>query len=533
MPSCIPSDLKPQSNASPVDSSPARAASNNSLIPRNKLIFLEFIRSKPASERFPLSPVKKSFLTLLLCAFVAETHAADSKPNILLILSDDHSYPHVGCYGNPDIRTPHLDRFAAQGMRFDRMYVSAPQCVPSRATLFTGRSPVGIGMSRFSAPLPRDVKTYPEILRTAGWYTGVAGRTYHMDGAGTSPESREILAKHQLATFPDRLDSVKTAGDNPQSLRQFNEFLDENTGGKPFFLQLCSTDPHRPLTTHGPEKHDPANLKLPGHYPDTPLVRKDFAAYYDEISHFDGFFGDVMAELDRRGLSGNTLVAFMGDNGCSQFRGKGTLYELGIHVPLIVRWPGTVKPGTSNSALVSGEDLAPTFLEAAGLPVPREMTGKSFLKLLRGESFEGRRFVFAERGAHGSSLPGTSAGFDLARVVVGKTHKLIYNALGELPYAPVDFGGEPFWKEIVRMHDEKKLESDLDSLYFAPHRPMFELFDLQSDPSELKNLAGQPGSATLEKQLKAALQEWMILERDFVPLPVTPDAKPHKGGKHP
>ena len=485
------------------------------------------------SEPFSLSPVKKSFLALLLCAFVAETHAADSKPNILLILSDDHSSPHVGCYGNPDIKTPHLDRFAAQGMRFDRMYVSAPQCVPSRATLFTGRSPAAIGMARFSAALPREVKTYPEILRAAGWYTGVAGRTYHMDGAGTSPESREILAKHQLATFPARLDSVKTAGDNPQSLRQFNEFLNANTGGKPFFLQLCSTDPHRPLTTQGPERHDPAKLKLPAHYPDTPLVRKDFAAYYDEIAHFDGFFGEVMAELDRRGLSENTLVAFMGDNGCSQFRGKGTLYEFGIHVPLIVRWPGTVKPGASNSALVSGEDLAPTFLEAAGLPVPREMTGKSFLKLLRGESFEGRMFVFAERGAHGSSLPGTSAGFDLARVVVGKTHKLIYNALGELPYAPVDFGGEPFWKEIVRMHEEKKLASDLAPLYFAPHRPMFELFDLQSDPSELKNLAGQPGSAAIEKQLKAALQEWMILERDFVPLPVTPDAKPHKGGKHP
>ena len=102
-------------------------------------------------------------------------HAADPKLNVLLILSDDHSYPHVGCYGNKDILTPNLDKFAAEGMRFDRAYVTSPQCVPSRASIFTGRSPVAIAMSRFSAPLPRDVKTYPEALRAAGWFTGVAG----------------------------------------------------------------------------------------------------------------------------------------------------------------------------------------------------------------------------------------------------------------------------------------------------------------------------------------------------------------------
>ena len=471
----------------------------------------------------------RPILSLLLCAFAATASAADKKPNVLLILSDDHSYPHVGCYGNSDIKTPNLDRFAAQGMRFERMYVTAPQCVPSRATIFTGRSPVGIAMSRFSAPLPRDVKTYPEVLRASGWYTGVAGRTYHMDGAGTSPESREIIAKHRLATFPDRLDYVKTAGENSVSLGQFNEFLDANTQGKPFFLQLCSNDPHRPLTTKGPELHDPEKIKLPAHYPDTRHVREDFAAYYDEIAHFDVFFAEVMAELDKRGIAENTLVAFMGDNGCSQFRGKGTLYEFGIHVPLIIRWPGAVKPGTTSTELVSGEDLAPTLLEAAGQAVPVEMTGKSFLKLLKGESFEGRKYVFSERGAHGSSLPGSSSGFDLGRAVIGKTHKLIYNALGELPYAPVDFGGENFWKEIVQMHEAGRLSPVQDRLYFAARRPMFELFDLQSDPFELNNLAGNPQNAGTEKQLKAALQEWMILERDFVPLPVTPDEKNHHG----
>ncbi len=471
--------------------------------------------------------MKRFLLAAVLALSPLPLHAAaESKLNVLLILSDDHSFPHAGCYGNADIKTPNLDSFAAQGMRFDRAYVTCPQCVPSRASIFTGRSPVAIGMSRFSAPLPRDVKTYPEALRAAGWFSGVAGRTYHQEGAPTSAEARAVVEKYKLATFPDRLDFVKTAGGNDVSLAQFREFLDLKPAEKPFFLQLCSNDPHRPLTTSGAQKHDPAKLRLPAHYPDTPAVRADFARYYDEIAHFDIFFGEVMAELEKRGLAANTIVGFMGDNGCSQFRGKGTLFEFGIHVPLLVRWPGKVKPGSVSSELISGEDIAPTFLEAAGLPVPPAMTGKSFVKLLRGESFEGRSFVFAERGAHGSSLPGNSASFDLGRVVVSKTHKLIYNALGDLPYRPVDFAGDAFWKEIEKQHEAGKLEPRFEQLYFASPRPMFELFDLEKDPGEANNLAGKPEAASDERELKAAMQEWMILQRDFLPLPVTPTEGP-------
>jgi N-sulfoglucosamine sulfohydrolase len=465
----------------------------------------------------------KSLLVAFVVLFSISAQAAE-RLNILLILSDDHSFPHVGCYGNPDIQTPNLDKFAAQGMRFDRAYVTTPQCVPSRASFMTGRSPIQIGMTRFSAPLPRDIKTFPEALRAAGWFTGVAGRTYHLDGARTSAEAREVFDRHKLATFPDRLDYVKQAGDSAGGLVQFREFLDL-AKEKPFFLQLCSSDPHRPLTTQGPVKHDPAKLKLPAHYPDTQLVRGDFARYYDEIAHLDVFFGDVMAELAARGFADNTLVAFIGDNGASQLRGKGTLYEFGVRVPLLVRWPGKVKPGATTAELISGEDLAPTFLEAAGLPVPPEMTGKSFLKLLRGEPFEGRKHIFSQRGAHGSSLPGNSAGFDLARVVITKNRKLIYNAMGQLPYAPVDFAGDPFWKELGQLNQAGKLDPKLAKLYFSATRPLFELYDLESDPAEFNNLAGTPAAANEERELKAALTEWMILQRDFLPLPAKPEPK--------
>jgi len=482
-----------------------------------------------------LRPAIRCWLWYSCLAFITSGVVAASVPpgtlNILLILTDDHSAPHVGAYGNPDIMTPNLDAFAAQGMRFDRAYVTSPQCVPSRASIMTGRSPVAIDMTRFSAPLPRDVKTFPEALRAAGWFTGVAGRTYHLEGAPTTAESRAVFAKHRLTTFRDRLDYVNSTPDNETALGQFREFLDLKPGEKPFFLQLCSSDPHRPLSTQGPMKHDPARLKLPAHYPDTPGVREDFARYYDEIAHFDVFFGQVMAELEKRGMAETTLVAFMGDNGASQFRGKGTLYEFGINVPLIVRWPGRVKPRSSTTELISGEDLAPTFLEAAGVPVSPEITGRSFLNLLRGESFTARSHIFAERGPHASSLPGNSAGFDLGRVVVSKTHKLVYNALGHLPYAPVDFGGQAFWQELVQRHQSGNLEPTFSALYFASSRPMFELFDLRFDPAELINLYGRESVATVQQELSAALHEWMILERDYLPLPIPPETRGSKQGR--
>ena len=261
---------------------------------------------------------------------------------------------------------------------------------------------------------------------------------------------------------------MKASGNGPQALGQFREFLDLVPAGKPFVLQLCFSDPHRPLDRNAiPQPHDPARLTLPAHYPDTKLVRDDFARYYDEIARFDSNVGQVLAELQNRGLADNTLVAFMGDNGSSQLRGKGTLYEFGVHVPLIVRWPGVVKPGSATSELISGEDLAPTFLEAAGVSAPPEMTGRSFVKLLSGEPFGGREYVFAERGAHGQGLPTNSANFDLGRTVIGKRYKLIYTATWQIPYTPVDCAGDPFWQELVQMNKDGAVVGDVAPLLLA------------------------------------------------------------------
>lgn len=445
----------------------------------------------------------------------------NARPNILLILSDDHAVPHLGCYGDPNLKTPNLDTLAAEGMRFNRAYTTAPQCAPSRASMMTGRSAVDIRMTRFSAPLPRDVVAFPEILRERGYYTGLCGRSFHLDGSGRMPEaSRKVFDKYNLRTFHERVDWLGPMdfNRNPENLRTFLERVPK---GKPFFLQVCYSDPHRAFTAKAYQP-DPDSLEIPPNLPDTPLVRSDLAGYYGEIQRLDEAVGKLLSVLDERGLKDNTIVAFMGDNGAALLRGKGTLYEWGLHVPLIVRWPARVKAGTTSDALISGEDLAPTFLAAAGATAPREMSGVSFLDLLCGKPFEGRRHAFAERGPHGSGLPRSTSAFDLGRCVITPRYKFIYNALWQLPYAPVDFGGGAMWKDLRKRHESGALDAKFSRAFFSEPRSMFELYDLQDDPYEFNNLAGKRESAAVENELKAVLQEWMILNQDYLPLPIPP-----------
>ena len=460
---------------------------------------------------------------LLFAPLVA--FCASGPPNILFVLSDDHSAPHMGCYGDPNVVTPNFDRFAADGVRFNRAYTTAPQCAPSRKSLLTGRSPVALQQTLFTLPLQADAVTFPELLKKEkGYFIGLAGRSHHLDG-DRAPVTREIHLEHDLETTPRRFDYCRTAGGNNghelalNALTQYREFLDAIPPGKPFFLQLCFSDPHRDWDdAFHPHRHDPADLKLPAHFPDTPALRRDLAEYYDEIARVDHHFGLVLEELQKRGLTENTLVLFIGDNGASQLRGKGTLYEYGLHVPLLVRWPGVAKPAVSK-ALISGEDLAPTMLELAGITPPANMTGRSFLPLLRGGDYTPRRHVFGERGPH-VGLPNGTAPFDQSRVIIGDRCKLIYNALWQLPYQPVDFNGGPAWKSIAAADKAGRLQDTFRRIYLAPTRPMFELYDLENDPSELVNLYDSDQHAAVREELRTALTEWMILERDHLPLPL-------------
>ena len=456
------------------------------------------------------------------CVFAKSVVLPEPKPNILLILSDDHCVPFLGCYGNPDLKTPNIDRLAREGILFEKAYTTAPQSVPSRSSILTGRNVLDVQMLRFSAPLDKNIITFPELLRKSGYYTGICGRTYHLDGSGNAPpETTETFKEFGMQTFSQRVDYLNSGSDNAV-LSQVEEFLDQKTDNKPFFLWVNYSDPHRIYNAKEFEP-DPKTIHLPELMPDTKLLREDLAGYLGEIQRLDYNLGLLLKELEQRGQLENTLILFMGDNGGALLRGKGTLYDLGIHVPLLVRWPGKIKPGKTTDILISGEDIAPTLLQAAGLSPEEKMTGKSFLQTLTGEEKDVREYVFAVRGAHGSGLPLNTVSFDLSRVILNKKFKLIYNPLFQLPYWPVDFSGNEYWKELIQLNAENKLDKRFASTaIFTPQRPMFELFDLEKDPGEFVNLSGKEEYSEIEHTLKAALHRWMIIYRDIVPLPIPP-----------
>jgi arylsulfatase A-like enzyme len=203
-----------------------------------------------------------------------------------------------------------------------------------------------------------------------------------------------------------------------------------------------------------------------------------------------------------------------------------------------VRWPGVVAPGGSSHTLLSGEDVAPTLLAAAGITAPPRMSGHNFLALLKGESYKPRRHVFAERGPHGSapvSVAMRSSGYDLSRSVRSERYKFIYNGTPWIPYSPVDSAGGAAWREITAANEQGKLGAGLRATYFTTPRPVYELYDLQADPSELKNVSGDPSLRAVEHELRVALAEKMILDFDYLPLPALEEtsaaAPAGKGGK--
>jgi arylsulfatase A-like enzyme len=474
------------------------------------------------------------WLFLLLASFVGLT-AAD-KPNVLFLLSDDHSYPYLSCYGDANVRTPVLDKLAGEGIKFRRFFTSAPQCVPSRAAYLSGRSPVAARITRFSSPLPRDVVTFPEVLKKeAGYYVGVVGRSYHLDGSGKGDEGLgKFLVDGGYKTFPERFDVVQ-GGSDKEAVEQSAAFLEGRPKDKPFCLWVNFSDPHHAWTAPVSYRPDPASLKLPAHVPDLPAVREQYADYCAEVNRVDETVGKVLALLDRLGLAKDTLVVFAGDNGQALPHGKGSLYDPGCNVPFVVRWPGVVAPGGDSSALLSGEDLGPTVLAAAGLKPAAGMTGVSFLPILKGAAAKTRDYVFTERGPHGSApvqVGMSNSGYDLSRAVRSGRYKAIYNCTPWLPYSPVDSAGGPAWKSIQDLHGKGGLAAGLAATYFTTPRPVYEFYDLEKDPAELNNLSGKPEVAEAERALRLEMAKKMIADFDYLPLPAIPGGdQPAKKGK--
>ncbi|HCR30350.1 MAG TPA: hypothetical protein DIV79_10070 [Opitutae bacterium] len=433
-------------------------------------------------------------------------YAQEQRPNVLFITSDDLGLQ-LSCYGDEVIETPNLDALAASGVLFDVAYVAQASCSPSRSAMLTGLYPHANGQYGLTAtttslhPHLRDA-TLPNILKRSGYRTGIIGKLHVDPGNSFQFDSR-------LGNYMDALEMKLVA-------ERSSQFMAESRD-QPFFLMVNYTDPHayRPKgnvsNTIGdwsfrdsvkgiPETLVEPSEKtvLPFQRIDTPEQRKRVAGYYNSVKRMDIGVGMLLDELKRLGHVDNTLVIFVGDHGPPFNRGKVSVYEGGLRVPFIVRWPGVSKPMRSD-AMVSTVDILPTILDAAGATTDIERHGQSLRPALEKADAPWREYLVGEFHMHGSPwFP--------QRAIRDDRYKLIHNLLADStkPSGQVD-GDIAYVVSREARYDGTQIRTAFDT-YANP--PEFEFYDLEKDPWEFENLAGKFEYAAVEARLKAALLGW-------------------------
>ncbi len=431
------------------------------------------------------------------------------RPNILMMLADDLNYNSIGCFGCPvDDITPNLDRLAKEGMCFDNAHVTIAVCQPSRECLLTGLYPHKNGAPGFM-PIADNIPTLTETLGVNGYFNGIIGKLKHavpMDRFAWDYASKMMEAESQY-------------GRSPELYRKRSKefFTQAKETGKSFFLMANTHDPHRPFAGSDDEVNKfygyhiyadrfyrPEEAWVPPFLPDLPDVRKELAQYYSSVHRADESMGAVLESLEESGLSENTLVIFMSDNGMAFPFAKANCYLNSTKTPLIARWPGHTHAGTRNSSdMVSGVDFAPTVLEATGLSSKMECDGRSYVPLLEGRKDEGRKdFVYTE-----FNLTSAFNAFPM-RCLQTKKYGYIFNAWsdGETVYKNESQSGLT-WKAMVAA------SKDDDSLSgrcaFFQKRVREEFYDFEKDSDALVNLIDNPEYSTLIDSFRERLNAEM------------------------
>ncbi len=431
---------------------------------------------------------------VLACASPAIAPAAappaPNGPNFVVFIADDQGEGDLSCYGHPVLRTPNIDRLAAEGMRFDRAFLTISSCSPTRCSFLTGRYPHNTGAEDLHDPLPADQKTLARYLRGAGYHCMSVGK-WHL-GDAERPNWDRVVECAGCETADEALGLLK---DRPQD--------------KPFFFWVATKDPHRPFDDEAvSEPHDPARVVVPPYLPDHPLIRKELAQYYDEITRFDGHVGLIRAELERQGVLDQTFVVYLSDNGMPFPRAKTTLYDSGIHTPLIVRYPPVVEPGSVHAGLVSTIDVAPTILELASVE-QTTMQGRSLIPMLEDPAATVREAIFAEADWHDFE--------QFTRAVRTERFLLVRNYYWDKPlWNSVDSLNALTWKGFMEVHKAGKLTPAQRFLFVEP-RPFEELYDLKTDPYSLRNVVDDPKHRTELYKLRTMLDNWRVETDDQMP----------------
>ena len=425
-----------------------------------------------------------------------------NRPNILWISFEDIS-PHLGCYGEEFAITPNIDQFAKEGVRYTRAFTVHGVCAPSRSGIITGMYPSSLGSChmRYNALRPESIRCFPEYLRQAGYYcTNNVKTDYNF-----KPPKQAWDQCNGRAHWKNR----------PEGKPFFAVFNFEGTHESQLWNSADFDNTH-PKRLKESEWQKPEKMKIPPIYPDTPAVRRDLARLFERITELDYFVKDRLDEVKKAGLYDDTIVFLWSDHGNGLPRAKRWLYDSGTLVPLIVRIPekfrvgGQGPAGSVDGRLVNFIDLGPTVLNLAGAGVGKHMQGQAFL----GPKLPGKRkYIFGARGRIDEI-------YDMVRSVRDGRYRYIRNFNPFRPYFPYLYYAEKCntMKEMRRLWAEGKL-NDVQAQWMVERRGSEELYDLENDPWEVNNLAGDTEYTGMKKQLEKALNNWMIETRDTGLLP--------------
>lgn len=417
-------------------------------------------------------------MSLLLVAQLTVSAFATStkeRPNILWITIEDWS-PDLSCYGTKGINTPNVDQLASEGIRYETAFTTSPVCSTSRSAMMTGfhQNYINANQHRLQAkekqPLPYGIKPIPKLFEEAGYHTSLM--SWKTD-VNFIPYSREDLF--------------------------MGEDWSERTEGQPFFARITFGGTHRSWNRDPIHPIGADDVEIPPYYADTEFIRRDWANGLEQMQLVDRQVGEILNRLEDEGLADNTLVFFIGDHGRCHIRGKQFLYEGGIRIPMIMRWPGKVTPGEVNNDLVMSIDICATILEAAGIEEPIPLHGKSLFS----KDVQTRKYVFSARDKMDQV-------HDSMRAIRSKDYKLILNLMPERPYCQYSNYKEGAYPALAEMNilNMKGQLSPVQAAFFADHKPEIELFDLRFDPYEINNLADNENYAKIKEELLAELENW-------------------------
>ncbi len=438
------------------------------------------------------------WLMLLCWLSAAEVAAESTRPNVVLILSDDHTAADSTVYGSAEVRTPQMARLAAAGMTFDAAFVASPSCAPSRAALLTGMYPQHNGAEANHAAPYADLKKWPAYFQELGYEVVAFGKVGHYQQTKNYGfDLSEHNGYHEDVAIPKACD-----------------WLRQRTSQQPLCLCVGTNWPHVPWP-ESPEGYDPATVMIPPVHADTPQTRLQRANYLSAIGRMDTDIGRVLDAVAEQ-LGDNTIICHTSDHGAQWPFGKWNLYDTGTRTPLIVSWPGHIAPGTRTPALVSWIDILPTLLELAGGQIPAGIDGQSFAGLLTGAAQSHRETIFTTHSGDGNMnvFP--------ARAARDGRFKYIRNLRPEFKYTShvtrtEKAGYYESWVAAAA-HDPRAAEA----VRRYHERTAEELFDVESDPLEQHNLIDDPAFASHRDRLRGQLDQWLQTTTDTLTVFGTP-----------